>query len=311
MQSELNISNLASNSDTLEERAFSMYKELGAYEYLWTTAGTSFKSLAEKFSQNPKARPSDFVQDIDGLKLAKTTHQILKKANGTSYGIRVLGETEYPESLHDAKHPVHLLYYQGWWDLIHAPKRIAIVGTRNPTQQGMARTKRLVSNLVKDGFVIVSGLAKGIDTIAHKTTIDNGGQTIAVIGTPLNQAYPAENAILQQRIARDYLLVSAVPVSRYTDVKDPRQNRHFFPERNKVMSALSHASLIVEAGETSGTLTQARATLAQGRKLFILNSCFENPKITWPAKFEKQGAVRVRDYEDIKNALATDNNNKN
>jgi DNA processing protein len=81
------------------------------------------------------------------------------------------------------------------------------------------------------------------------------------------------------------------------------QNRFFFPERNVTMSALTEATIIVEAGETSGTLTQARAALYQGRKLFILNSCFEREDLTWPARFEAQGAVRVREPDDIWKAL--------
>jgi DNA processing protein len=103
-------------------------------------------------------------------------------------------------------------------------------------------------------------------------------------------------------IARDHLLISQVPVLRYA-VQAPPQNRLFFPERNVTMSALTEGTIIVEAGETSGTLTQARAALHQGRKLFILESCFNRTDITWPARFEAEGAVRVRQSEDIWAAL--------
>ncbi|EFK6515218.1 DNA-processing protein DprA, partial [Escherichia coli] len=96
--------------------------------------------------------------------------------------------------------------------------------------------------------------------------------------------------------------ISQVPFHRYLE-QDYRSNRIFFPERNVTMSALTEATIIIEASETSGTLTQARAALAQGRKLFILESCFRNPSITWPARFEAQGAIRVRNYEDIRRHL--------
>ena len=86
--------------------------------------------------------------------------------------------------------------------------------------------------------------------------------------------------------------------------QDYRYNRVFFPERNKTMSALTEATIIVEAGETSGTLIQARAALQQGRKLFILDNCFKNPDLTWPEKYAKKGAIRVRDYDDVRNALS-------
>ncbi len=151
---------------------------------------------------------------------------------------------------------------------------------------------------MKNRFGIVSGLAKGIDTVAHTTAIESNGVTIAVIGTPLNATYPPENAELQHRIAKDFLLISQVPVVRYSN-QTYRGNRLFFPERNITMSALTEATVIVEASETSGTLTQARAALAQGRKLFILDSCFQNPNLTWPKRFQEQGAFRVRDFDDI------------
>jgi DNA processing protein len=184
---------------------------------------------------------------------------------------------------------------------VHTPS-VAVVGTRKPTEVGLTRTRQIVRDLVKDGYTIVSGLAEGIDTAAHRAAIEFNGQTIAVIGTPLGQVYPKANAELQKQIAENYLLISQVPVERY-DQQNFRGNRFFFPERNKTMAALTEATIIVEAGETSGTLIQARAAIQQGRKLFILNSCFESADLTWPAKFEADGAVRVRDYGDIRREL--------
>jgi DNA processing protein len=137
---------------------------------------------------------------------------------------------------------------------------------------------------VKDGYTVVSGLARGVDAAAHKAAIQVNGKIIAVIGAPLNRVYPKENAGRQEEIAENFLLISQVPVFRYSK-QDFRRNRTFFPERNKTMSALTAATIIVEAGETSGTLIQARAALAQGRKLFIADSCFQNPALTWPREF--------------------------
>src|SRR5208282_1639974 len=152
--------------------------------------------------------------------------------------------------------------------------------------------------LVEKDFTVVSGLASGIDTAAHSTAIEANGRTIAVIGTPLGINYPPENRALQDCIANNFLLISQVPVLRYSRQAVP-QNRLFFPERNITMSALTDATIIVEAGETSGTLTQARAALIQGRKLLIFASLFERPDLTWPATFEARGAIRVRDTNDI------------
>ena len=157
--------------------------------------------------------------------------------------------------------------------------------------------------LVNDDFTVVSGLAAGIDRAAHETAIERNGRTIAVIGTPLSQVYPKEHTTLQRRIAQQFLLVSPVPVKRY-ESQTYRGNRLFFPERNVVMSALTEATIIVEAGETSGTLIQARAALRQGRKLFILDSCFRNPHLTWPARLATRGAIRVAEYDDIRRSLS-------
>ena len=191
----------------------------------------------------------------------------------TRFGVRVHGAGDYPERLRDAKHPVELLYYQGWWELVKS-RCIAVVGTRKPTEDGVARTRRLVKALVKDDFTIVSGLATGVDTTAHETAISNGGRTIAVIGTPLSHIYPRDNAELQRFIAREFLLISQVPVRRWEEQANPRNNRYFFPERNITMSALTEASIIVEAGETSGTLIQARAALEQGASCSFWTAAF-------------------------------------
>lgn len=121
--------------------------------------------------------------------------------------------------------------------------------------------------------------------------IEYGGRTIAVMGTPLSKVYPSENAELQRRLAEEFLVISQIPVKRY-DRQDFRRNRSFFPERNVTMSALIEATIIVEAGETSGTLIQARAALHQGRKLLILDSAFRDQRLTWPARFAEKGAIR-------------------
>lgn len=199
---------------------------------------------------------------------------------------------------------MQLLYYQGSWALAEAPS-IAVVGTREPSAEGNARARKLVKRLVKDEFTIVSGLAKGIDTEVHRTVLETGGRTIGVIGTPLNHRYPKENHSLQEEIAREHLLISQVPVLRYEHAPHAAANRFFFIERNLTMAALTAATVIVEAGETSGTLVLARHALNQGRKLFILDSNFKNPALTWPAKFEAKGAIRVREYQDLREGLAS------
>jgi DNA processing protein len=292
---------LALEAKDFAARAISPLRELGAYEALWDKPGTTFKTLSEKFAARPDALPSDFVPAAKAREYADFVQRRFQEAEVTRYGVRVHGAGEYPQKLRDAAHPIELLYYQGWWDLADS-RSVAVVGTRSPTPDGVARTKKLVKALVKDDFTIVSGLAAGIDTVAHETAIAEGGRTIAVIGTPLSEVYPRENAALQRKIAREFLLISQVPVKRY-ERQDYRRNRLFFPERNITMSALTEATIIVEAGETSGTLIQARAALHQRRRLFILDNCFRKG-LSWPQKFADKGAVRVVDYDDIRRRLS-------
>jgi DNA processing protein len=284
-------------------RAISPFVELGAYEAMWDSEHASFKTIADKFAKVPDALPSTFVEPKRATAYANDVHQRLRSAGVEHYGVRVHGAGEYPDRLRDAEYPIELVYFQGWWELVNSPRLIAIVGTRNPTPDGLTRTRKLVHALLSDDFTIVSGLAKGVDAEAHKTAIEQGGRTIAVLGTPLSHSYPKENAKLQREIAAHHLIISQVPVKRYEQQVNPVANRYFFPERNVTMSALTDATVIVEAGETSGTLVQARAALKQGRRLFILESCFNNSGITWPQKFAEQGAIRVRDYDDIREQL--------
>jgi DNA processing protein len=288
----------------LAVRPISPFLELGAYEALWNRKGTTFKSIAELFRTKENATPSSFVSQDEAESFAKKTLELLEKNGVKKFGVRIHSEKEYPQKLRDAWNPIEMMYYQGCWDFVSCPKLVAVVGTRNPSDEGVLRTKKLVKLLVKEGYGIVSGLAKGIDTVAHETAIESDGLTIAVIGTPLNHAYPKENVQLQHKIANNFLLISQIPVYRYSN-QTFKGNRLFFPERNITMSALTSATIIVEAGETSGTLTQARAALAQKRKLFILDNCFRNPNLTWPRRFEKEGAIRVREIDDIKENLGS------
>lgn len=286
-----------------EKSSVSPFLELGAYEAIWDTTKATFKRVAEQFATVPFALPSDFIPTALAQQYANQVHSMILDSGVSEYGVRIHGAGEYPERLRDAEYPVELLYYQGWWELVSSPRSIAVVGTRNPSKDGEARTRNIVRKLLEDNFTIVSGLAKGVDTVAHETALSEGGNTIAVLGTPLTRAYPAINNMLQNEISKNHLVVSQVPVAKYENVKSPTHNNFFFPERNKTMSALTDATVIIEAGETSGTLVQARAALKQGRKLFILENCFRNPNLTWPSRFEKLGAIRVRDYSDIRSVL--------
>lgn len=293
-------------SAALENKIFlaspiSPKQEMFAYESLWLGQNTWFTGIAELFRNNLGALPSELAAEAEIKKARERLLSLVSAEKLNNVGVRVHGAGEYPQKLRDADHPVELLYYLGNWELVDTPS-IAIVGTRNPTQQGSEYAARIARSMVGMGYTIVSGLAKGIDTAAHKAAIEVGGQTIAVIGTPLFDYYPRENQKLQDYIAKNHLLISQVPFLRYSD-QNFRTNRFFFPARNVTMSALTEATVIVEAGNTSGTLIQARAALSQGRKVFILDSCFRNKNLSWPERLEKRGAIRVESVAQIKEAL--------
>ena len=198
-------------------------------------------------------------------------------------------------------HPVPVLYYKGNPDILENEK-ISVIGTRNISSMGKKRTKSLIEKIKtyskkkSINIAIVSGLAKGVDTVALETAIDNGLKVIGVIGTPINEYYPKENKSLQDKIAREHLLISHVPFYRYKKEHFKEKKLHFI-ERNSIMAALSKVSIVVEASETSGTRSQARDCIKNNRKLFFLKSCYES-EIRW-----------IKNYIDSEKAILIDNNN--
>ena len=283
-----------------------LFNKIVAYELLYQKY-KSVKKLADLFKQYPT---KDFISIATKLGLSSTSittylEKIFKEEN---FNFVTNNSEDYPRRLQDAKNPIELLYYQGNLKLLQN-RAIAIIGSRKASLNGLRRTKKLVCKLVEDNFTIISGLARGIDTEAHQTALKNKGSTIAVIGTPLNKYYPSENKYLQKEIAKSQLVLSQVPFYYYA-TNSYLHNRFFFPERNKTMSALSEATVIVEATQTSGTLIQAKSALYQGRKLFILDNNFRHVENSWAYKLQEKGAIRVREYSDIITILGTNKNLK-
>lgn len=167
--------------------------------------------------------------------------------------------------------------------------RVSVVGSRKASAEGRKRAEILVRALVKRGIVVVSGLADGIDTIAHEAAIAAGGSTIAVLGTPLDRCFPARNRDLQGIIARDHLLISQFPLGYPSSPKN-------FPIRNRTMALVSAATIIVEAGEKSGTRHQGWEALRLGRYVFMLENVAADPALSWPKELRAYGAeILTRD----------------
>ena len=180
------------------------------------------------------------------------------------------------------------LYFRGDRRLLQDGARVSIVGSRSATPEGLRRAAKLARALVGHGVVVVSGLAEGIDTAAHEAAMHAGGRTIAVLGSPVDVAYPASNKALLELIAKDHLVISqfspGVPIQ-------PKN----FPMRNRTMALVSHATIIVEAAEKSGTIHQAWEALRLGRPLFLLESIVKNPELSWPKEVQGYGAQVLSD----------------
>lgn len=188
------------------------------------------------------------------------------------------------------------LFYSGDLELLRSPS-VCVVGARDVSDHGAARARAIARHLSNAGLTIVSGLAKGVDVNAHKAALEVGGRTVAVIGTPLEQAYPAEHAQLQTLIAEEQLLVSPFPPGAKVFPSN-------FPKRNRVMAALTLGTIIIEASDSSGTLHQAVECEKLGRWLFILKSVYDNPALEWPKRYARYDKVRVvSSPEDVLTAL--------
>jgi len=168
---------------------------------------------------------------------------------------------------------------------------ISVIGARKVSREGAARARRVARELATAGVVVVSGLAEGVDTEAMTSAINAGGRVVGVIGTPLDQAYPAKNKRLQEEVYRDHLLVSQFASGSPVYPSN-------FPERNRLMALLSDATVVIEASDTSGSLHQAAECQRLGRWLFIARSVADNPSLEWPKKFLAYDRCQVLERTD-------------
>jgi len=209
--------------------------------------------------------------------------------NGVS--LIIYPEDSYPTILKEIYDSPMLLFYKGdlnWNDCIF----FGVVGTRKLTSYGRRAIEEIISQLTLQGITIVSGMARGGDSVAHKVAIDSGGKTVAVLGSGFDHLYPPENKKLAQEIIENGALLSEFPPHI-----EPR--RQHFPMRNRIISGLSLGVLVVEASEKSGTLITANCALEQNREVFALPGSIFSPYSKGPAKLIKMGAKLVSSVEDI------------
>lgn len=209
------------------------------------------------------------------------------------YNVRVLPfwDLDYPDNLKNIHEPPAFLFTRGSFSEVDR-YAVAIVGTREPTPYGKIMTETLARELAIRGITIVSGLARGIDTIAHQTTLHHGGRTIAVLGSGVDRIYPAENFKLAMDVSLNGVLISDYPMKTAPDAVN-------FPGRNRIISGLSLGTLIVEAGEKSGALITTEYAMEQNRDVFAVPGNVSTLQARGPNQLIKQGAKLVETVDDI------------
>jgi len=251
---------------------------------------THDESLLGKYSGYFKVGVERLKKEFDiaykAFSNLKPTDEIIKR-----------GAHDYSPLLAETQQAPRFLYLRGNKSLLFEERTVALVGSRRATESAKENTRLLTIALGNNGITIISGLARGIDVTAHKTALEYGFNTIAVIGTNLNQYYPIDNKEVQMEIEKKGLVISQFSPAIKTQ-------KWFFPLRNGVMSGLSLATVIMEAGETSGALKQADFALKQNRKVLIPKTALELKTITWPARYVERGAEVVENPKNVLEKLA-------
>lgn len=220
-------------------------------------------------------------QFIEQVKWDINTHEM----------ITIIDE-DYPSTLKNIKDPPIVIYIKGDRSLLTEMPLLSVIGTRQPSHLAKEKLNYIVKPLIKKDWTIVSGMARGVDSLAHKLTLANQGKTIAVLGSGFNYVYPKENLELFNEIVDKGLVISEYPPHI-----PPRP--YHFPERNRLISGLSFGTLVIEATEKSGTLITVDQALDQGREVYAIPGSPSIPQTKGCHKMIQDGAKLVSHYEDI------------
>ncbi|MQR96536.1 DNA-processing protein DprA [Fictibacillus phosphorivorans] len=278
--------------------------------FLHHCEGLTWNQLKSIVAADPELK-SVFSMDICRLRMsfrlseqtAKRLYQHMKQYNSTyimknlmrhSISAVTIFDKDYPPLLKSIYDPPWVLYGKGDWTVLNRDKMISVVGTRNPSKQGKQALQKVLEPLIDDNWIVISGLAKGIDTFAHELSVQNNALTAAVLGSGLLQIYPRENRDLAKKISEQ-----GIVISEFSPQVTPK--RWHFPLRNRIISGLSRATLVAEARTKSGSLITADQALEQGRDVFaipgsILEECANGTNF-----LIQNGAKLVMSAEDIQN----------
>lgn len=260
----------------------------------WEAPESELKTiLKEKLTADFLAFRKSFDFDLYSLTLEKVGVSVI-----------TLNDKAYPKVLRDLENQPFVIYVKGDKNLLQAEKRIGVVGTRKVTTYGNAITQSFTRELVEEGFIVVSGLALGVDAIAHQETLNTGGKTIAVLGCGVDCCYPSTNyGLYKEIIDSGGLIVSEYPLSA-------PPNKGSFPSRNRIIAALSQGLLVTEGAEDSGSLITAGIALDLGRAVFAIPGPVTSSLSRGPLKLIRKGAKLVTGGEEILEELGLPNKKK-
>lgn len=266
-----------------------LYNFFSSMQEAWQASFSDLvgSGLEEKIAHEFFAEKNSINPDIEWEKLKKEDIKVV-----------TINDEDYPKLLKEIWNPPSLLYYKGALSL-DEEFTIGVVGTRKISSYGKQITPQIASDLVKNGFTIISGLALGVDALAHKTTVDCGGKTIAVLGSGIDEQsiYPTQNRYLASEIIKNGgAVISEYPVGTLALPGN-------FPFRNRIISGLSLGTLVIEAAEESGALITAKYALDQNREVFAIPGSIFNPTSLGPNKLIKMGARVVTSINDILETL--------
>ncbi|WP_382153072.1 DNA-processing protein DprA [Hydrogenophaga sp. ANAO-22] len=283
--------------------------ELAAWLRLLLTPGVGLDSARKLLAafglpEAAFAQPASAWQAVVGARVANALKQPPENleaqvdrtqawlADATDRHILTLGDPLYPPDLLQMADPPVLLYVLGDVQALHHPRRLAIVGSRNPTPQGETNARQFAQALGQAGVCVVSGLALGVDGAAHDGAMLGGAPTVAVVGTGLDRVYPKRHLALAHRIGAQGAIVSEYPLGT------PPLPAHF-PQRNRIIAGLSQGTLVVEAAVQSGSLITARLAAEQGREVFAIPGSIHAPQSRGCHALIRQGAKLVESAQDI------------
>jgi DNA processing protein len=258
-------------------------------EHFGSIEGVFRASLTELEATGIQAVSAQSLGTGKSLELAQ---EEITKARTAAAEVVTIDDGSYPRPLREIYDPPLLLYVRGAVDVLTQPG-IAIIGTRHPTPYGTGMAERLACDLARQGLIIFSGMARGVDTAGHRSALAGKGRTVAVFGTGVDVIYPKENGRLADQIlACGGAIISEFPMGTFPAPQN-------FPIRNRIISGLSMGVLVVEAAEYSGTRITARCALEQGRDVFAVPGNVTTKNSWGPNTLIKQGAKLVATWEDV------------